>query len=445
MPKKVEDVGAQIVDVRAREILDSRGNPTVEADVLLRSGAFGRAAVPSGASTGEYEALELRDGVKKRYGGKGVLNAVRNVRTKIREALLNMDATSQAKIDETLCDLDGSEKKSNLGANAILAVSMATARAGACHMKMPLYRYIATMMGVANPVLPVPLMNIINGGVHAPNELDVQEFMIVPFGFDSFGEALRAGVEIYHALNSVLKRMGFATGVGDEGGFAPNFKETRRAIECLLEAIDKAGYRQREQVALALDVAASELYDEELKAYVWKGEGKTLTAEQMVDYYEELISEYPIISIEDGLAEDDWNGWKLLTERLGNKIQIVGDDLFVTNPKRLKRGIKLGVANAILIKLNQIGTVTETLATIKLALSAGYSCIISHRSGETEDAFIADFAVGTAVGQIKTGAPCRSDRVAKYNQLLRIEEELGKEAKFAGKDAFKSITQLFTA
>lgn len=430
--------GSQIVNVHAREILDSRGNPTVEADVFLASGASGRAAVPSGASTGEHEALELRDGVKKRYGGKSVLKAVKNVRTKIRKAIIGMDATKQSELDKLLCQLDGSENKSNLGANAILSVSMAAARAAACHLGMPLYQYIANMAG-AEPMLPVPLMNIINGGVHAPNDLDVQEFMIVPHGFDSFSEALRCGVEIYHALNSVLKKRGLATGVGDEGGFAPNLGNTRRSLDCLLEAIEAAKYRPREEVAIALDVAASELYDEGQKAYIWKGEGKTLTAEQMVDYYEQLVSDYPIISIEDGFAEDDWRAWQLLTERLGKRIQLVGDDLFVTNPKRLKRGIKLGVANAILIKLNQIGTVTETLTTIKTARDAGYSCIISHRSGETEDAFIADFAVGTGVGQIKTGAPCRSERVAKYNQLLRIEEELGKEAKFAGTEAFKHV------
>ncbi|MFA4030225.1 MAG: hypothetical protein GDYSWBUE_001849 [Candidatus Fervidibacterota bacterium] len=429
---------AKIVDLRAREILDSRGNPTVETDVLLASGASGRAAVPSGASTGEHEALELRDGVKKRYGGKGVLKAVRNVRTKMRRAVIGMDATKQHELDKLLCQLDGSENKSNLGANAILSVSMAAARAAACHLGMPLYRYIASMAG-AEPTLPVPLMNILNGGVHAPNDLDVQEFMIVPHGFDSFSEALRCGVEIYHALSSVLKKRGLATGVGDEGGFAPNLGDTRRALDCLLEAIEAAKYRPLEQVAIALDVAASELYDENQKAYIWKGEGRTLTAEQMVDYYEQLVSDYPIVSIEDGFAEDDWRSWQLLTERLGKRIQIVGDDLFVTNPKRLKRGIKLGVANAILIKLNQIGTVTETLTTIKTAREAGYSCIISHRSGETEDAFIADFAVGTGVGQIKTGAPCRSERVAKYNQLLRIEEELGKEAKFAGTKALEHV------
>ncbi|MCS7253553.1 MAG: phosphopyruvate hydratase [Armatimonadota bacterium] len=429
---------AQISDVRSREIIDSRGNPTVETDVFLASGAIGRAAVPSGASTGEHEALELRDGVKKRYGGKGVLKAVRNVRTKIRRAVIGMDASKQRELDELLCRLDGSENKSNLGANAILSVSMAAARAAACHLGMPLYRYIAGLAG-AEPLLPVPLMNIINGGVHAPNDLDVQEFMIVPHGFDSFSEALRAGVEIYHALNSVLKRKGLATGVGDEGGFAPNLGDTRRALDCLLEAIETAKYRLREQVAIALDVAASELYDSAQKAYVWRGEGRTLTSKGMVDYYEQLVADYPIISIEDGLAEDDWRGWQLLTERLGKRTQLVGDDLFVTNPKRLRRGIKLGVANAILIKLNQIGTVTETLATIKLAREAGYSCIISHRSGETEDAFIADFAVGTGVGQIKTGAPCRSERVAKYNQLLRIEEELGGEAKFAGTKTFKHV------
>lgn len=430
--------GSQIVNVHAREILDSRGNPTVEADVFLASGASGRAAVPSGASTGEHEALELRDGVKKRYGGKGVLKAVKNVRTKIRKAIIGMDATKQSELDKLLCQLDGSENKSNLGANAILSVSMAAARAAACHLGVPLYRYIANMVE-AEPVLPVPLMNIINGGVHAPNDLDVQEFMIVPHGFDSFSEALRCGVEIYHALGSVLKKRGLATGVGDEGGFAPNLGDTRRALDCLLEAIEAAKYRPKEEVAVALDVAASELYDEGQKVYIWKGEGKTLTAEQMVDYYEQLVSDYPIISIEDGFAEDDWRAWQLLTERLGKRIQLVGDDLFVTNPKRLKRGIKLGVANAILIKLNQIGTVTETLTTIKTAREAGYSCIISHRSGETEDAFISDFAVGTGVGQIKTGAPCRSERVAKYNQLLRIEEELGKEAKFAGTKAFEHV------
>lgn len=437
MRKRIGD--AQIANVLAREILDSRGNPTVEADVILGSGLMGRAAVPSGASTGEHEALELRDGTKRRYSGKGVLTAVKNVRTKIRRAVIGINVSNQSDLDELLCQLDGSNNKSNLGANAILAVSMAAARAAACSLGMPLYRYIAKLAGNDELILPVPLMNIINGGVHAPNDLDVQEFMIVPHGFDRFSEALRAGVEIYHALNSVLKRRGFATGVGDEGGFAPNLGDTRRAIDYLLEAIEAAKYRPREQVSIALDVAASELYDERQKVYVWKGEGKTLKADQMVDYYEKLVADYPIISIEDGFSEDDWQGWRLFTERLGERIQLVGDDIFVTNPQRLKRGIKLGVANAILIKLNQIGTVTETLATIKLAKAAGYSCIISHRSGETEDTFIADFSVGTGVGQIKTGAPCRSERVAKYNQLLRIEEELAKEAKFAGTKALKQV------
>ena len=427
----------RIVSVKAREILDSRGNPTVEVDVLLEGGAMGRAAVPSGASTGKYEALELRDGDEGRYGGKGVLRAVRNVNEEIAPRVVGMDATRQREIDRLLCELDGTENKSRLGANAILGVSLAVAKAAANALGMPLYRYIG---GVEARVLPCPFMNVINGGVHADNPLDIQEFMIAPLGFDSFSEALRAGAETYHALKSLLKERGEVTSLGDEGGFAPQFKDAREALDFLVKAIEKAGYKPGEHVFLALDCAASELYDEEGGVYKFEGEGTTRTKEELVDYYSRLVDEYPIVSIEDGFAEEDWEGWKLLTDALGGKVQLVGDDLFVTNIRRLSEGIERGVANAILIKVNQIGTLSETLDAIGLARKSGYSAMISHRSGETEDTTIADLAVATGVGQIKTGAPARSERVAKYNQLLRIEEELGPEATYAGKGAIRQLS-----
>jgi enolase len=422
---------SSIVDVVAREILDSRGNPTVEADVLLESGVMGRAAVPSGASTGSREAIELRDGEAKRYGGKGVLKAVENVNTEVSEAIVGLDASEQAFIDKTLLDLDGTENKSRLGANAMLAVSMAVARAAAEESGLPLYRYF----GGAGPMrMPVPMMNVINGGAHANNSLDMQELMIVPVGQGSFREALRCGAEIFQKLKSIIDSKGMSTAVGDEGGFAPSLESHAAAIELILEAIGKAGYTAGSDVALALDCAASEFYKD--GKYVLEGERKVLSAAEFTDYLADLAARYPIVSIEDGMAEGDWDGWKALTGRLGRKVQLVGDDLFVTNTKILREGIQQGVANAILIKVNQIGTLTETFEAIELAKRAGYGTVISHRSGETEDTTIADIAVGTNALQIKTGSLSRSDRVAKYNQLLRIEEDLGDSVAYPGREAF---------
>src|SRR5436190_4003801 len=420
---------SKIDHIRAREILDSRGNPTVEADVVLTSAERGRAAVPSGASTGEHEAVELRDGDAARYGGKGVLNAVRNVNEVIARELQGMDVLNQRAIDDRLLELDATPNKSNLGANALLAVSMANARAAANSRKLPLYRYLG---GEGAHTLPVPMMNIINGGAHADNNVDFQEFMIVPVGANRFNEALRMGAEIFHTLKSVLKKKGYATSVGDEGGFAPNLKSNEEAIETIIEAITQAGYEAGSDVMLALDPAASEFYDGE--AYVFKkSDGRKLSSDQMISYWKDWVEKYPIISIEDGMAENDWDGWKGLTDELGQRIHLVGDDLFVTNTKFLRQGIELGVANSILIKVNQIGTLTETLECIELARANNRTAVISHRSGETEDAFIADLAVATNAGQIKTGSLSRSDRIAKYNQLLRIEEELGAAAVYRGR------------
>lgn len=410
-----------IADVYAREVLDSRGNPTVEVEVWTESGGYGKASVPSGASTGAFEAVELRDGDKERYLGKGVQKAVDNVNEIIAPELIGMDATEQTYIDEIMIELDGTDNKGKLGANGILGVSMAVAKAAADSLGMPLYQYIG---GPNAKTLPVPMMNILNGGEHADNNVDIQEFMVMPVGAESFHEALRMGTEIFHSLKNVLKESGHNTAVGDEGGFAPNLSSNEEALATIVEAIKAAGYEPGSDVYLALDVASSELYDSETGKYTLAGEGRTLTAEEMISFYEELIEKYPIISIEDGLDEEDWEGWKILTERLGGEVQLVGDDLFVTNTERLERGIDEGIANSILIKLNQIGTVTETLDAIEMAKRAGYTAVISHRSGETEDATIADLAVATNAGQIKTGAPSRSDRVAKYNQLLRIEDEL---------------------
>ena len=418
-----------IADIYAREILDSRGNPTVEVDVWLEDGAFGRAAVPSGASTGEHEAVELRDGDPQRYNGKGVSKAVNNVFLKIADELIGMDATDQLQIDRTLLELDGTENKSKLGANAILAVSLAVAKAAAESVGLPLYNYIG---GTNAKTLPVPMMNILNGGKHADNNVDLQEFMIMPVQAPSFKEALRMGVEVFHALKKVLKDKGYNTAVGDEGGFAPDLKSNEEALELILQAIEKAGYRAGEDIYLALDPASSEFYQKDRGLYFLKSENKELSPGEMVDYYVNLVNKYPIISIEDGMAEDDWDGWKILTQKLGDRIQLVGDDLFVTNTKRLQRGIELGVANSILIKVNQIGTLTETLDAIQLAHRHGYTTVISHRSGETEDTTIADLAVATNAGQIKTGSASRTDRIAKYNQLLRIEELLGEDALYAG-------------
>jgi enolase len=425
----------QIENIHAREILDSRGNPTVEADVTLAGGAKGRAAVPSGASTGEHEAVELRDDDPKRYGGKGVLKAVHHVNDTIAGKLKGMNALDQAGIDRVLIDLDGTANKSHLGANALLAVSLATARAAANHQQLPLYRYLGA---AAAKTLPVPMMNIINGGAHADNNVDFQEFMIVPVGAEKFSEALRMGAEIFHTLKSVLKKKGYATSVGDEGGFAPNLKSNEEAIETIIEAIGQAGYHAGENVLLALDPAASEFYDG--SAYVFKkSDGRKLTSDQMASFWQDWAGKYPIVSIEDGMAENDWDGWKSLTGAIGERLQLVGDDLFVTNTKFLQKGIELGVANSILIKVNQIGTLSETLECIELAQSNHRTAVISHRSGETEDAFIADLAVATNAGQIKTGSLSRSDRIAKYNQLLRIEEELGTEAVYPGRSAFLQI------
>ena len=419
---------SDIVEIRAREILDSRGNPTVEADVVLATGAFGRAAVPSGASTGEHEANELRDNDKERYGGKGVSLAVQNVNETIAPGLEGADASDQMGIDAALIEMDGTPNKSNLGANAILAVSMACARAAAEEFGMPLWRYLG---GPMSRVMPVPMMNILNGGAHSTNTVDFQEYMVVPIGAETFADALRMGAEVFHALKKVLVKRKLSTGVGDEGGFAPDLKSDEEAITVVLEAIEAAGYKPGQDLALALDAAASELYKGGKYTFKKSGAG-TKDAEGMVKLYEKWIGEYPIVSIEDGLAEDDWDGWKLLTERIGDRCQLVGDDIFVTNTERLARGIESGVGNAILIKLNQIGTLTETMETIDMARAAGYLSVISHRSGETEDTFIADLAVGTGAGQIKTGSASRTDRVAKYNQLLRIEEQLGPAAEYPG-------------
>jgi enolase 1/2/3 len=424
-----------IEEVWAREILDSRGNPTVEAEVMLEDGTKGRAAVPSGASTGENEAVELRDGDDARYLGKGVSKAVENINEKIAYELESLDALDQTLIDETLIALDGTENKSNLGANALLAVSMATARAAAAFLEIPLYRYLG---GANAKVLPVPMMNIINGGAHADNNVDFQEFMIMPVGAESFSEGLRAGAEIFHNLKSVLKSRGYATSVGDEGGFAPNLKSNEEAVETILEAIDKAGYKAGENVLLALDPASSEFYID--SKYVFKKSDKReLSSEEMADYWIDWTEKYPIVSIEDGMAESDWAGWKYLTEKIGKRVQLVGDDLFVTNVKFLQKGIDEGAANSILIKVNQIGTLTETLDTIELAKTNNMTAVISHRSGETEDSFIADLAVATNAGQIKTGSLSRSDRIAKYNQLLRIEEDLGDAARYLGARTFYQI------
>ena len=421
-----------IIDIAAREILDSRGNPTVEVDVRLEDGSFGRAAVPSGASTGVHEAVELRDG-EKRYGGKGVEKAVAAVNGELFDALCGMEAEDQVRLDKAMCALDGTPNKARLGANAILGISLATAKAAAAAANLPLYRYIG---GAKANLLPVPMMNVLNGGVHADNPIDFQEFMIVPVGAPNFREALRMGAEVFHTLKKGLKDAGHNTNVGDEGGFAPNLKSADEALSFIVKAIEKAGYKPGEDVYLALDPASSEFFEN--GKYVLKGEGRTLDPVGMVKVYEDLCSRYPIFSIEDGHAQDDWEGWIAMTKALGNKIQLVGDDLFVTNTARLKQGIAKGAANAVLIKLNQIGTLTETLETVEMAHKAGYRNVISHRSGETEDSTIADFAVATCAGQIKTGSLCRSDRLAKYNQLLRIEEQLGDQAVYAGRSVLKS-------
>ncbi len=426
---------SRIDHVHGREILDSRGNPTVEADVILTDGTMGRAAVPSGASTGEHEAVELRDGDSRRYGGKGVLKAVANVNGPIAKALKGFDPRDQGEIDRTIIDLDGTTNKSNLGANALLAVSMATARAAANSQRVTLYRYLG---GEKANTLPVPMMNIINGGAHADNNVDFQEFMIVPAGAAKFSEALRMGAEIFHTLKSVLKKKGYATSVGDEGGFAPNLKSNEEAIETILDAIAQAGYQAGSEVLLALDPAASEFYDG--NSYIFKkSDHRKLSSEEMISFWKDWAAKYPIVSIEDGMAENDWDGWKTLTDELGQRLQLVGDDLFVTNTEFLRKGIELGVANSILIKVNQIGTLTETLQCIELAKSDKRTSVISHRSGETEDSFIADLAVATNAGQIKTGSLSRSDRIAKYNQLLRLEEELGSAARYPGHSAFRSL------
>ena len=422
--------------VYAREVLDSRGNPTVEVEVVLESGTMGRAIVPSGASTGAFEAVELRDGDKGRYLGKGVEKAVYNVNEIIAPELEGMDCFDQPAVDAVMIELDGTHNKGQLGSNAILGVSMAVARAAAEELGLPLFQYIG---GVNAKQLPVPMMNILNGGEHADNNVDVQEFMILPVGAKSFREGLRMGAEVFHSLKKVLGEKGLACGVGDEGGFAPNLGSNREALELIVEAIEKAGYKPGDDVRLGLDVAATEMYNKETKKYVLAGEGKELTAAEMVDLYEDWANNFPIVTIEDGLDEEDWDGWKVLTERLGNKIQLVGDDLFVTNTERLERGIEAGVANSILIKVNQIGTITETLDAIEMAKRAGYTAVISHRSGETEDTTIADLAVAVNAGQIKTGAPSRTDRVAKYNQLLRIEEMVGEQAKYCGMKSFYNL------
>ncbi|MBF1166433.1 MAG: phosphopyruvate hydratase [Dechloromonas agitata] len=425
---------SSIVDVVAREILDSRGNPTVEADVLLESGVMGRAAVPSGASTGTREAIELRDGDAGRFLGKGVMQAVENVNTEISEAIIGLDAQEQAFIDQTMIDLDGTDNKSRLGANAILAVSMAVAKAAAEESGLPLYRYFG---GMSPMQMPVPMMNIINGGEHANNSLDIQEFMVMPVGAANFREALRCGAEIFHALKKLLDKKGHSTAVGDEGGFAPNLGSHAEALQIIMQAIENAGYVPGQDVLLALDCAASEFYKD--GKYHLSGEGLQLTSAQFVDYLANLADQFPIVSIEDGMSEADWDGWKLLTDRLGDKVQIVGDDIFVTNTKIFKEGIKKGIANSILIKINQIGTLSETFAAVEMAKRAGYTAVISHRSGETEDSTIADIAVGLNAGQIKTGSLSRSDRIAKYNQLIRIEEDLGDTASYPGRETFYNL------
>jgi enolase len=425
----------EIVKIIAREILDSRGNPTVEADVWLADGSFGRAAVPSGASTGEHEAVELRDGDKSRYLGKGTRKAVENIRGELAQALIGMDAACQEELDRTMIALDGTPNKGRLGANALLAVSMAAARAAAESADMPLYRYLG---GVSASILPVPMMNILNGGAHADNSVDPQEFMVAPYGAPSFAEALRMGAEVFHTLKSVLKKKGYSTAVGDEGGFAPNLKSNDEALEVILEAIGKAGYKPGVDIGLALDPAASEFFDAGKGKYIFKKSDKSeRTPDEMAEFWAGWVKQYPIISIEDGMAEDDWAGWKRMTDLLGEKIQLVGDDLFVTNTERLARGIQEGIANSILIKVNQIGTLTETLDAMRMAADAGYTAVVSHRSGETEDTFIADLVVATGAGQIKTGSASRTDRICKYNQLLRIEQELGASAKYAGRKAFR--------
>lgn len=423
-----------IGDVYAREILDSRGNPTVEVEVILEDGTMGRAAVPSGASTGAHEAVELRDADKGRYLGKGVLQAVENVNTVIAPEIIGLDALDQVGLDRTMIDLDGTPNKGRLGANAILGVSVAVAKAAADALGMPLYKYLG---GINSKELPVPMMNILNGGKHADNNVDIQEFMVMPVGAPDFAEGLRMGAEVFHNLKSVLKSRGLNTAVGDEGGFAPNLNSNEEALQVIMEAVTRAGYKPGEDIMLALDVAATELYKD--GKYVLEGEGKTKSAEEMIDFYEELVNKYPIVSVEDGLSEDDWEGWQKMTARLGRRIQLVGDDLFVTNTERLGRGIETATANSILIKVNQIGTLTETFDAIEMARRAGYTAVISHRSGETEDATIADIAVAANAGQIKTGAPSRTDRVAKYNQLLRIEDELGDASVYKGKKAFYNI------
>ncbi|ODP33981.1 phosphopyruvate hydratase [Pandoraea sp. ISTKB] len=423
-----------IVDIIGREVLDSRGNPTVECDVLLESGVMGRAAVPSGASTGSREAIELRDGDKSRYLGKGVQKAVEHINTEISEAIMGLDAAEQAFLDKTLIELDGTDNKSRLGANAMLAVSMAVAKAAAEEAGLPLYRYFG---GSGAMQMPVPMMNIVNGGAHANNSLDIQEFMVMPVGQSSFREALRCGTEIFHALKSLIAEKGWSTAVGDEGGFAPNFESNEQCLSTIQEAVEKAGYRLGDDVLLALDCASTEFYKN--GKYELAGEGLSLSSEEFADYLANLCDKFPIVSIEDGMSEDDWAGWKILTDKLGKKVQLVGDDLFVTNTKILKQGIEQGVANSILIKINQIGTLTETFAAIEMAKRAGYTAVVSHRSGETEDSTIADIAVGTNAGQIKTGSLSRSDRIAKYNQLLRIEEDLGDIASYPGKETFYNL------
>ena len=427
-----------IIDVFGREILDSRGNPTVEVEVVLDDYATGRAAVPSGASTGAFEAVELRDGDSERYLGKGTLKAVAHVNEEIADALIGMEADDQRGIDAIMLELDGTENKGNFGANAILGASLAVAKAAAESAELPLYKYVG---GANANMLPTPMMNILNGGEHADNNVDFQEFMIMPVGATSFSEALRWCAEIYHTLKKVLHEAGLGGGVGDEGGFAPNFTTNEEPLKYIVEACEKAGYKPGSDIMFAMDPASTEFYNAETGKYVLAGEGRELTSAEMVDYWEALVQKYPIISIEDGMAEEDWDGWKALTDRIGDKVQLVGDDLFVTNPKRLAKGIELGCANAILVKVNQIGSLTEALEAVQMAKQAGYACIMSHRSGETEDVTIADLAVATNAGQIKTGAPCRSDRVAKYNQLLRIEEQLGDSGQYAGMKAFYNINR----
>ncbi len=421
-----------ITYIHARQILDSRGNPTIEVDVQLESGAMGRAAVPSGASTGKFEAVELRDNIKSLYGGKGVMKAVNFVNTDIAEDLLGVDADSQLEIDRILLDIDGTKNKARVGANAILGVSMAVAKAVADELEMPLYRYIG---GSFAHVLPTPMMNILNGGAHADNALDIQEFMIMPISAPTFSEGLRVGTEVYHALKRLLQKAGLSTNVGDEGGFAPSLKSANEALDFIMKAIEKAGYKTGKDIVIALDCAASEFYKN--SQYVLSGTGQTMSTDDMIRMYQVLCDTYPIVSIEDGLAEDDWMGWRALTSALGSRVQLVGDDLYVTNPERLSKGIEHEAGNAVLVKVNQIGTITETLQTVELAKRAGFGVVLSHRSGETEDATIADLAVATNAGQIKTGAPCRSDRTAKYNQLLRIEEELGEQGVYAGSGFLK--------